>query len=187
RELAAAAARVGVARADLYPRISLSGFLGLQSLSLQDLADGSSRIWFHDYGILWPIFDMGRIRANIRVRDERMEQALLRYRQALLLAREDVENALVSYGKEEARRRSLAAAAAANARALETANALYVAGLAEYLQVLDAQRNLYATRSRLTRSEMAVTLDLVALYKALGGGWENDTALREEAARRTGR
>ncbi|OYW00043.1 MAG: hypothetical protein B7Z58_16790, partial [Acidiphilium sp. 37-64-53] len=105
----------------------------------------------------------------------------------LLLAQEDVENALVSYGKEEARRRSLAAAAAANARALETANALYVAGLAEYLQVLDAQRNLYDTRSRLTRSEMAVTLDLVALYKALGGGWENDTALREEAARRTGR
>jgi multidrug efflux system outer membrane protein len=187
RELAAATARAGAARADLYPRISLAGFLGLQSFTLGDLADGSSRIWSGGGGISWPIFDAGRIRANIHVQDERQERALVLYEKTLLFAMEDVENGIVAYGKEESRRRSLAAAAEANARSLETANALYRAGLAEYLQVLDAQRNLYDTQSRLTQSESAVTLDLVALYKALGGGWENDAPLRVDAARSGGR
>lgn len=172
RELAAATARVGVAESDLYPRFSLTGSFGFQAGHFQDFADWSSRIWSVGPAVRWPILEGGRIRANIRVRGERQEQALLRYEKALLGALADVDDALVSYGKEEERRRSLADAAAANARALETANALYGAGLSEYLQVLDAQRSLFATQLLLTQSEAAVSTQLVALYKALGGGWE---------------
>jgi NodT family efflux transporter outer membrane factor (OMF) lipoprotein len=171
RELAAATARVGVAESDLFPRFSLTGTFGFQSGNFQDFSNWSSRIWSVGPAVRWPLFDAGRIRSNVRVQDERQGQALLRYEKAFLTALEDVDGALVSYGKEEERRRSLADAAAANGRALETASSLYTAGLAEYLQVLDAQRSLYATQLQLAQSEAAVSTDLVALYKALGGGW----------------
>lgn len=172
RELAAASARVGVATSDLYPRFSLTGSFGFQSGHFRDFSDWSARVWSVGPAVRWPIFDAGRVRANVRVQDARLDQARLRYEKALLTALEEVENALLSYGKEEARRRSLKEAAASGERALETANALYASGLGDFLQVLDAQRSLYAARAQLTASEAAGATQLVALYKALGGGWE---------------
>jgi len=183
RDLAAATARTGVAEADLYPRLSVAGSLGSQTGEFGELADWSSRIWSYGLALRWPIFDAGRVRAAVRVQNARQEQASTRYRRALLAAREEVENAFVAFGSEDARRRSLATAAAANTRALETARALYGTGLTDYLQVLDAQRALYTVRAQLVQSETAAASDLVALYKALGGGWESGEAPTPAAGR----
>lgn len=173
RELAAATARVGVATADLYPRFSITGSFGFQSGHFRDFSDWSARIWSVGPSFRWPIFDAGRVRANVRVQDARLEQARLRYEKALLAALEEVESALLSYGKEEDRRRSLEEAVGATERAARTASALYASGLADFLSVLDAQRSLYAAEQEATTSQAAASSQLVALYKALGGGWQS--------------
>jgi NodT family efflux transporter outer membrane factor (OMF) lipoprotein len=172
RALAAATARVGVATADLYPRFSLSAMLGLQSLHLSDLPSLGSQFASVGPGVRWPLFDAGRIRANIQVHDARQEQALVRYEQAVLAALEDVENALLAYGKEQTRQHALATAVDAQRRAVALANELYTKGLADFLTVLDAQRSLLAAESQWVQSTTALSSHVVALYKALGGGWE---------------
>jgi NodT family efflux transporter outer membrane factor (OMF) lipoprotein len=172
RELAAATARIGVATADLFPRFSLTGSLGLQSQSFNDLGDYSSRFYSIGPSVSWPIFDAGRIRSNINVQNARQEQAVVRYEQSVLAALEDVENALVGYGKEQQRREQLKRAADANRRSVEMARQLYDRGLTAFLDVLEAQRNLFISEDALVQSEATVSTNLVALYKALGGGWE---------------
>lgn len=174
RQLAAATAQVGAATADLYPRFSLLGNIGLQSVSASDWFSAQSRFWSIGPTISWPVFDAGRIRATIEIRNAQQEQALGQYEKSILTAFEDVENALVNYGNEQARYRSLLEAAAANRRAVQMANDLYIQGLVPFLNVLDAQRTLYATESDLAQSEANMASNLVALYKALGGGWETD-------------
>src|SRR5262249_22621388 len=119
RELAASTARIGVATADLFPRFSLTGALGLQSLEITDLAEWPSRYWNAGGIVRWPIFDAGRIRANIRVQDARQEQALTRYERTILQSLEEVENALVGYAREQERRQLLIAAVQADREALE--------------------------------------------------------------------
>jgi len=172
RELAAATARIGVATADLFPRFSLTGFLGLQSLDLEDIALGSSRFWTTGPNISVPLFEAGRIHANIRVQNARQEQALAQYEKTLLTALTDVENSLVAYAKEQARRRALAAAVDANRQAVDLANERYTKGLADFLNVLESQRSLYISQDQLVQSERTAVANLIALYKALGGGWE---------------
>jgi len=174
RLLAAATAQVGAATADLYPRFSLSGAFGFQSISAGDLLSGGSRFWSIGPTILWPVFDAGRIRAGIAVRSAQQEQALTLYERTVLTAFEDVENSLVNYIKEQTRYRSLTDAVAANRRAVQLANELYTRGLIDFLNVLESQRSLYASESELAQSETAMASNLVALYKALGGGWETD-------------
>jgi outer membrane protein TolC len=122
--------------------------------------------------IQWSIFQGGRIRARIEVENARQEQALIVYERSILLALEEVENALVAYAKEQAHRAELSDAAAANAKAVDLANQRYGQGLVDFLSVLDAQRSLYASQDALVESERRISEDLVALYKALGGGWE---------------
>ena len=173
RQLAAATAEIGVATADLYPKFSLSGVFGVQSISASDWFSAPSRFWSIAPTIRWPLFDAGRIRANIEVRNARQEQALTQYEKTVLTAFEDVENALVSYAKEQVRYRSLMNAVVASRRALALADELYKNGLIDFLNVLDSQRALYAAESDLAQSEATMATNLVALYKALGGGWEN--------------
>jgi NodT family efflux transporter outer membrane factor (OMF) lipoprotein len=172
RQLAAATARIGVATADLYPKLSLTGALGLESVKLTDLFTPASRIWSVGPTLSWPIFDAGRIRANIAVQDARTEQQLSTYEQTVLKALADVENALVAYSQEQMRRVKLADAVAANQRAVALANELYRTGLGTFLNVLDSRRALFASQSDLAQSEATISTDIVALYKALGGGWE---------------
>src|SRR5262249_3945097 len=117
-------------------------------------------------------FDAGRIRANIHVQDARQEQALIRYEQTILTALEDVENALVAYREEQVRQRSLAAAVEAHRHAVALANELYTKGLSDFLNVLEAQRARLVAESQLVQSNTALSSHVVALYKALGGGWE---------------
>jgi NodT family efflux transporter outer membrane factor (OMF) lipoprotein len=171
RELAAATARIGVATADLFPRFSLTGSLGLQSEEFSDLASMDSRFFNIGPSVSWPIFDAGRIRSNIRVQNARQEQALVRYEQSVLTALEDVENALVNYAKEQQRRQSLQRAVDANRRSVEMSQQLYDRGLTDFLDVLDAQRALFASEDALVQSDRTISTNLVALYKALGGGW----------------
>jgi NodT family efflux transporter outer membrane factor (OMF) lipoprotein len=174
RQLAAATAQIGAATADLYPRFSLIGAFGLQSVSASDWLGAPSRFWSIGPTITWPVFDAGRIRANIEIRNAQQEQALRLYEKSVLTAIEDVENALVNYGNEQTRYRSLIDGVAANRRAVQMANELYRQGLVPFLNVLDAQRSLYAAENDLTQSEATMASNLVALYKALGGGWETN-------------
>jgi len=172
RQLAAATANLGVAKADLFPKFYLTGLGGFESISADDWFTTGSRLWSIGPTVQWRIFDAGRIRGNIRVQDARQEQALDAYQQTVLTAFEDVENALVSYAKEQTRRRSLEDAVASSQQSLQLAQKLYKNGLTDFINVLDAERSLYQAQDALVQSDRTVSTDVVALYKSLGGGWE---------------
>jgi multidrug efflux system outer membrane protein len=172
RQLASATANIGVAEADLFPKFFLTGDAGFESISASDWFSNGSKYWSIGPSVQWRIFDAGRIRANIKVQTARQEQALAAYEQTVLIAFEDVENALVSYAKEQVRRRSLQEAVASSQKSLDLANRLYANGLTDFLHVLDAERSLYQTQDQLVQSERAISTNLISLYKSLGGGWE---------------
>jgi NodT family efflux transporter outer membrane factor (OMF) lipoprotein len=172
RDLAAATARIGAAKADLFPKFSLTGSADLISVSASDWWDPSSRFWSAGPSMVWPIFQSGRIRANVRVQNARQEQALDAYQQTILTAFQDVNSALTAYAKEKIRRESLVKSVQANQQALKLADNLYRQGLTDFVRVLTSQQELYQAQDALVQSDQFVALDLVALYKALGGGWE---------------
>lgn len=174
RQLAAATARVGVAVADLFPKFSLTGALGLESAKFKSLFNANSNFWSIGPSVSWPIFDAGRIWNNIQVQNALQEQAAVAYEQAVLTALREVEDALVAFDKEQTRRKSLTAAVEANRRSFALATQLYEQGRQNFLNVLDAQRSLYASQDALVQSDRDVSTNLVALYKALGGGWESE-------------
>ena len=171
-DLQGATARLGVATADLFPRFSLTGALGTSSDTLRGLGNASSAFWSIGPSISWPIFTAGSIRANIAVQTEAQEQAAIRYEQSVLTALRDVESALVAYAREQQRRFALIDAVEANRLRVKLAQTLYVGGETDSLQVLDAQRSLFAAEDALVQSDRTVAQNLVVLYKALGGGWE---------------
>jgi NodT family efflux transporter outer membrane factor (OMF) lipoprotein len=171
RELAAASARVGVATAELFPRFFLTGVAGLESVAAEDFAMGASRFWSLGPGVRWPVFTAGRIRRQIQAADARHEQALLRYEQVILLALEEVENALVAFGREQERRGALAASEVAARRSVALATERYRGGLVDFLDVLEAERSLLAVQDSLATSDQRLGQQLVQLYRALGGGW----------------
>lgn len=187
RAVAAATARVGMATADLFPKLSLTGSFGLESISASDFFDAASRAYSIGPTIRWPIFEGGRIRAQLEAADAREEEALALYREAVLTSLEDVENALSSFARERVRHDRLIDAVAASRRSLELARDLYQNGLGSFLQVLDAERTLYAAEDSLVLSDGAVAIDLVALFKALGGGWDPDAAPDAAGAELSGR
>jgi NodT family efflux transporter outer membrane factor (OMF) lipoprotein len=170
----AATARVGVATADLYPKFSLTGSLGVQSGSVEGLGSIANRYWSIGPSVNWPLLDGGRIRANIRVREALADETGVAYRKAVLGALREVEAALVNFQKEQERRLALEESVAANRRAVELANELYVGGKTDFLNVLNAQRSLFEAEDQLVQSATAISTDLIALYKALGGGWEDE-------------
>jgi NodT family efflux transporter outer membrane factor (OMF) lipoprotein len=170
-QLAAQTARVGVATADLYPKFTLSGSIGLEALSMSNLS--SSGIWSLSGGpgITWAIFKAGAIRQNIEVQSALEEQYFIAYEAAVLSALEEIENALVAYAEEQQRRQSLSEATQAAQKAVELAQHKYQAGLTDFSNVLDAQRSLLSFQDQLAQSNGTVTSNLVRLYKAVGGGW----------------
>jgi NodT family efflux transporter outer membrane factor (OMF) lipoprotein len=171
RQLAAQTARIGVATADLYPKFTLSGSIGLEALSLSN--PSSAGYWTLSGGpkVTWAIFKAGAIRQNIEVQSALQEQYLIAYEAAVLSALEEVENALVAYAKEQQRRQSLSEATEAAQKAVELAQQKYQAGLTDFSNVLDAERSLLSFQDQLAQSDGTVTSNLVSLYKALGGGW----------------
>jgi len=174
RNLAAATARIGVATADLYPRLSLAGFFALESTSLSDLFSSDSVTWGIGLPVRWSLFSGGRIRSNIALEEARTEEALKAYERTVLLAIEEIEGALNRYEEEQKRREALQRAVTAAQRSVELSLELYRQGLVDFQNVLDAQRSLLSFQDQLAESEGFVASNLVALYKALGGGWEPD-------------
>jgi outer membrane protein, multidrug efflux system len=172
RELAASTAEIGVAEADLFPKFSLVGALGISSTSTSNLLEYASRYWSAGPTVQWNLLEGGSLRANVRVQKARAAQALDAYRQTVLVALEDAENALVAYAKEQTRRRSLAQSEQSSEAAFHLSSELYRSGLVDFLNVLDAERTLYTAQDALVGSTESVSLDLVQLYKALGGGWQ---------------
>ncbi len=172
RQLAQATANIGVAVADLFPKFNLTGSLGLESLSLKNFASGNSVAWSFGPSVSWKIFSAGQVQANIHVQEARQQQALIQYRQSVLQAMSDVEDALVGYNQEQARRQSLRRAVDANRRATDLARQLNQAGVVDFLNVLQAQQSQFLSEDQLAQSDQNVATNLIALYKALGGGWE---------------
>jgi NodT family efflux transporter outer membrane factor (OMF) lipoprotein len=172
RQLAAATANIGIAKADLFPKFYLTGVAGYQGVSADDWFTSGSRFWSAGPSVQWRIFDAGRIRANIQVQTARQEQALANYENTTLSAFEDVENALTAYAKEQIRRQQLEAAVKSSEESLHLANQLYANGLANFINVLDAERSLYQAQDALVQSDRTISANLIALYKSLGGGWE---------------
>lgn len=173
RELAAATARIGVAESDWFPKFSLTGDAGEESYAAGSWFSSGSGFWSFGPKMQWRILDFGRIRANVRVQDARQEEALDAYEKTVLNALDEVEDALAAYAKEQVRRGTLATAVASDRRELAIARKLYANGLAPFINVLDAERSLYLAEDNLIQSDQAISLHLIALYKALGGGWES--------------
>jgi NodT family efflux transporter outer membrane factor (OMF) lipoprotein len=171
-EIVAAAARLGAARTDLFPKFTITGLSGRQGNSFSGISLGAGNFFSIGPAISLPIFTGGRIRANIAANDARLQEAQARYEGAMLTALEDVENALSSYAREDERRVKLTVAADASRTAVDLARELYTRGLADFLSVLDAQRQQYAAEDGLAQSETAIVTNVVALYKSLGGGWK---------------
>ena len=120
----------------------------------------------------WPVFDTGRIRSNIEVQKALTEQSVMVYRQTVLVALQETENALIASAKEQEHRKALVDAVAANRKAVDLAIKLYTEGLTDFLNVLQSQLALSVTEDALVQSDGTVSNNLVALYKALGGGWD---------------
>ena len=171
-DIAAAAARLGAAKSDLFPKFTITGLSGRQATGFSGLTLGAGNFFAVGPAISLPIFTGGRIRANIAANDARVQEAQARYESAMLTALEEVENALSAYTREEQRRDKLAAAADASRTAVDLARELYSRGLSDFLSVLDAQRAQYAAEDSLAQSQTAIVTNVVALYKALGGGWQ---------------
>jgi len=140
--------------------------------SLSSLAKWSSGYYTLGPNITWPVFDAGKIRWNIEVQNALQEQALLTYEKTVLTALKEVETALAAYAKEQEHLRLLELAVENNRKAVELSTKLYVEGETDFLNVLTAQRSLLVSEEAMTQSTRDLALQLVTLYKALGGGWD---------------
>lgn len=177
RSLAAATARVGVAVADLFPRVTFNGSVGYEAHNLSGLGRSGSDTYSIIPSISWAAFNLGRVRAGIRAADARTEANLAFYEKTVLTALEETEDALVNFGRERVRRDYLRAAAAASREAAALSRQRYQEGIATFLTELDAERRLLDTEQQLAQSETSTATALVAVYKALGGGWEIEQPL----------
>lgn len=170
--LHAATAALGVATAELYPRVILSGSGAIQGVQLRNLGDWMAQTYAIGPAVTLPIFDGGRLRGVVAVRDLQQQQAALAWRTRLLAALHEVDDALTDYQTQQQRHAQLQAAAAAARRALAIARDRYALGVADFLQVLTAQRTQFAAEQDLAVSAETQATNLVRIYKALGGGWD---------------
>ena len=178
RQLAAANANIGVATAELYPKVNLSAFLGLQNTTIADFTP-LGKSWSAASSLTLPVFNWGRINANIDSKKAQFELAFLSYQSTVLTAFKEVEDALSAYRLEQQRHQSLAQAVAASGLAVQLADERYHKGLTMFLDVLQTQQTLYQTQRDLVDSDVKLSSDLVVLYKALGGGWQTVAGVSE--------
>lgn len=171
-QLHAATAQIGVAVADFFPSFSLTGAVNWNSNLLGTLWNSSSRSFGIGPAVSWPIFQGGAIDSNVHLQEALRDQAYLSYQKTVLAALQDVENALIAFAKEQQHRKALNDAVVANRKAVDLSLRLYTEGQTDFLNVVTAQRSLYATEDALVQSNSNIATDLIALYKALGGGGE---------------
>jgi NodT family efflux transporter outer membrane factor (OMF) lipoprotein len=172
-QLHSATAQVGVAVADFFPSFSLTGTVNWSSNVLHSWWSAGSRAFAMGPSVSWPIFQGGAIVSNVRLQEALRDQAYISYEKTVLSAFQDVESAMIAFAKEQQHLKALNAAVAANRKAVELSLELYREGLSDFLNVLNAQRSLYLSEDALVQSERSIAADLIALYKALGGGWES--------------
>jgi multidrug efflux system outer membrane protein len=175
RTLAAANARIGVAKADLYPHFYLTGLAGLESLNFNTFINAASGYYAVGPGITWKVFDADKIRSEVLAERARTDQAAVAYQLTVLNALKEVETALVSYAQAEIRHHSLTNEVAADRTTLALSSQLYDRGVEDYYTVLDARENLEAAEYELAGSERDTLVSLIALYKSLGGGWQDNS------------
>jgi NodT family efflux transporter outer membrane factor (OMF) lipoprotein len=174
RVLAAQTAEIGVATAGLYPAFSLSGTFALEAQQIKDVGDWDSRTWGFGPAMRWNLFDGDRIRSSIKVQQAQAEQAMVDYEQTILLALEDVENAMVAFTEERQRVEALERSVSAAQKSVELVKSLYEIGLTDFQNVLDMQRALTVQQDQLAESRGRVAKNLVRIYTSLGGGWPVD-------------
>ena len=170
-EVSAAAANLGAARADLFPKLVLSASAGLGALAVGGFSSLAESVYTLGSGLTMPIFNAGRIRAHITAVDARLDQAALNYEKTFLLALEDVENAFVSYSSAKDRAYQLQEAEKSAGHAYRSIHLLYQSGVKDYLSLQDVQLNQLVLAGERIKSETAVSVSLVSLYRAFGGGW----------------
>ena len=173
RALAAQTARIGIATSQRYPSFSLAGMLGFQATHFSDMTNWDSRMYSFGPQMRWLLFDGFRVTSLIAVEDARSQQLAAAYESTVLHAVEEVENALIGLAQEQQRAEALVRSVEAARDALEKVETLYRSGLADFQRVLDVQRSLALQEDRLAISEGLVLQQAVALYKALGGGWDD--------------
>jgi multidrug efflux system outer membrane protein len=178
RALAAFTARVGMATADLFPRVTFHGRAALEAAHLSGLGQSGSEAYSFGPRISWAALDLGRVRARLKAADAHAEAQLAFYERTVLAALEETENALVDFGRSQARRDYLQASARAAEQAVTLAEDRYRQGVADFLPVLDAQRTLLSVQDQLAQSQTRTATALVSVYKALGGGWELEAGSR---------
>jgi len=171
RRLAGETARVGVATADLFPRVTVTGFVGLLSGDVSKLFTHGAEAYSVSPSVTWPALDLGGAHARLRAQEAKSDESLANYDQTVLRAIEDLETALVSYRQQQTQIRSLADQVTAARRAAELAQIRYKEGTADFLTLLDAQRTQLTAEDSLTAAETNANTDIVAIYKALGGSW----------------
>jgi len=182
RRVAKANADIGVAVANEYPSFSLTGSVGLNASRISDLGDTTARTWSFGPSVTLPIFNAGKLAADVDVNRALWDQAVITYRSTVLAAAQEVEDAITSYENEREHQTTLGQSVVSYRDALSLSRDLYSRGLTSFLNVLDAERSLYTTQDQLAQSDAALSTDMVALFKALGGGWAEDKAPAEARA-----
>lgn len=173
RLLAAETARVGEATAELYPKLRLFGSVGLETLSGGSLFESASRTLGVGSIISWPLFSGDQVRNRIEAQSEVQEQAYIAWQMVVLSALEEVSNAITAYTNEQIRHAALQRSAESAVRAANIARSRYDAGIADFIEVLDTDRERLSVEDALAASNAEITTDLIRLYKALGGGWQS--------------
>jgi NodT family efflux transporter outer membrane factor (OMF) lipoprotein len=185
-QLHSATAQIGVAVADFFPKFSLTGTMTWNSNLLSTWWTEAGRSTGIGPSVIWPIFQGGAIAANVRLQEALRDQSFITYQKTVLAAFQDVENALIAFAKEQQRRKALNDAIIANRKAVDLSLQLYTEGQTDFLNVVTAQRSLYASEDALVQSERSIATNLIALYKALGGGWESLSSLCADPDLRSG-
>jgi len=187
-DLHAATAQVGESIAELFPDLSLTGQFGFRATQASYLTRWASHFYSIGPQVSLPIFQGGALRAQVAIAKADQAASVLNYRQTVLSALRDVDDALVRYRTDQARQATLQRVTDANARAFDLARDGWRNGLNSFIDVLDTERQLSDSRVQLAQQQVQVTTDLVALYKALGGGWQGheiDPARVGDAAAQT--
>ncbi len=177
----AATARIGVATADLFPKFTLTGSAGYQNNDFNSWLNWANRFWSFGPSVNWQIFNTGKTLSNIELNKALQEQSFIAYRQTVLVALQEVDNALIASVKEQDHFQALSKAVAANRKAVSLATELYTHGQTDFLNVLLAQRSLFVSEDALVQSTRTVSANIVALFKALGGGWEDSPPASDQA------
>ena len=178
-QLHAATATIGMAKADFYPRISLNGSAGFQSLQLSNLANWASGQYVVGPSITLPIFEGGRLKGTLHLREAQQQEAAILYQRTVLDAWREVDDALVVYDAEQRRRDRLKKVVSLNQNALSIARQRYKEGAVDFLNVLNVQKQLLDSQSDLEQSQANAAANLITLCKVLGGGWESTYARQD--------